>query len=173
VREEIAKRLGKFAGKEAVKPLVFSEAFDKAHNVRIYAGWALRDIPAKEKEGVLLGLSRSKDEVLRAEALLEIGRLGNVRLLKILKKALKKDKSEYVKAYAAQGLSFIPAKEVKNLLREALADSQKVAHAAADSLLHCAGSEDLELALGMVKGEFSKDPYIKRVGEKIIEKISD
>ncbi len=173
VREEIAKRLGKLIGQEAVKPLIFSEAFDKSHNVRVYAGWAIKDIAVKQREAVLLKFARAKDEALRAEVFLEIGHTGNPKFFRMLKKALKKDKSELVRAAAAQGLSFIQAKGVKDVLKEALSDNQRVAHAAADSLLRCASTEDREIGSGMSKGEFNEDPYIKSVGEKIIEKISN
>ena len=171
VREEIAKRLGKVAGVEAVKPLIFSKAFDQAHNVKIYAGWALRDIPVKERESILSKLVHQKDEALRGQVLLEIGRTGDNRFFKILKNALKKDKSEYVRACAAEGLSFINHTQVKQLLREALADDEAVSRRSADSLFRFAGPEDTELALDILKGSLNQDPYTRSIGAKIIEKI--
>ena len=44
VREEICRRLGKFGGKRVLGPLANARLEDKAHNVRVYADWALKEI---------------------------------------------------------------------------------------------------------------------------------
>jgi len=172
VREELCKRLGKSGRKDVVGALLHTKAFDSSHNVRVFAEWALADIPYKEKIEVFLHLAKGeKHENLRGEAFLEIGRTGYEEHLSLLVKTLKEDKSEYVRTCVAQGLSFIPSVHVKSELIEALSDTELVRRSTADSLFHCATLEDASTALDMSRGEFGEDPYIQKTGLRMLEKI--
>ena len=171
IRQEIVKRLGKLGGPAAVRPLLNTKAFDKDHNVRIYAEWALSDIPLKDKEEALVEMAQGGHHVVRGEAILEIGKTGEDRFLKVLSSALKEDSYEYVRACAAEGLSYLRDPEVSGILVKAFGDTEGVRRRAADSLLKRATVEDEGAALDMVKGTSGDDLYLKDIGFRMLEKI--
>jgi HEAT repeat protein len=171
VRQEVVKRLGKIGGPAVAKPLFYAKSFDKDHNVRVYAEWALKNVPINDKEPVLMQLSRDVHHVVRGEAMLEIGRTGEERFFKVLSAALKKDDDEYVRACAAEGLSFLDRPEIKKELLNALGDSEGVRRKAADSLLKKAARGDDTVAMDMVKGGFGDDLYLRETGLRMLEKI--
>ena len=107
VREELCKRLGHMGGAEAVEPLLHARVFDKSHNVRVYAEWAISDIPARLREAPLLRLIKSSDESLRGQAYLELGRTGDVKFLKTLNDAIKMEKSELICSMIREGVSIL------------------------------------------------------------------
>lgn len=171
VREEIASRFGTMAGEDVVMPLVYAKAFDKSPNVKIYANWAMAEIPLSDKEGILLKLASQKDEVIRGEAYLELGKTGHKRFFNVLKKAFEKDKSEHVRASVVKGLGFMYEPEAKSILLTALRDTKKVSESAADALLYAATASDSDLASGMAQGIPVDNPHVREAGIKMIEKI--
>ncbi len=171
VREEVCKRLTSFGGKLVVKPLFFARALDPSHNVRVYADWALKDIPLADKKAVLLGFARENDPMLRGDALLELGKTGDPEFLEVLKHSFKTDENEFVRACAAQGLSFFETTDIVASLAEGLADKESVRKRVAESIFRRAGRSNTALALKMASGSFGKDPYIQIMGIRILDRI--
>lgn len=61
VREEICRRLGRFGGKRVLEPLAVARTSDRAHNVKVYADWALKEI---QKDTTDEAIAREIDEKL-------------------------------------------------------------------------------------------------------------
>ncbi len=171
VREEIVRRFGIMGGEYVVKPLLLARIFDESHNVRVYADWALVDIPLEDKEKPFLEFTGEKDDVVRGQVYLELAKTGEDRFLKRLTNAFSEDESDFVKARIAEGLAFFKGAEVKGILKEALGGPGIVREKAADSLLRLVDTDDVQLALDMVQGKFADDPHIRKTGTRIIEKL--
>jgi len=62
VREEICRRLAKFDGKRVLEALAATRSSDKAHNVRVYADWSLKEIQKEAKDE---SISKEVDEILK------------------------------------------------------------------------------------------------------------
>jgi HEAT repeat protein len=62
VREEVCRRLGAVGGRQVVEPLCAAKVSDKAHNVRVYAEWALQEILGETKDAPL---AREIEEFLK------------------------------------------------------------------------------------------------------------
>jgi len=62
VREEVCRRLGTTGGRNGVEPLFSARTSDTAHNVRVYAEWALQEIQEETKDE---SLARKINEFLK------------------------------------------------------------------------------------------------------------
>lgn len=171
VKEEIVKRIGALAGPMSVKPLIQTKISDKENNVRVYAKWALRNLPLKDKEDSLLKLLQDQDEFIRVEALKELAMTEESRFFSLIKNALLDDDSVYVRTCVADMLAYYDEAEAKEVLRSALRDSEDVRDRAASSLLKCVDINDADFAVEMTRGTAGEGDFIKITGLRILSKL--